>query len=369
MCAHAIRTIPKIDDAPPLAPEDAPLLTILVPAKDEAATIEHGLAAKLSSNYPNLEILVIDDRSTDGTGAIAARVAERDPRVRVIRIDTLPEGWLGKLHALDHGMHEARGEWVLMSDADVAFSPELLNRSISFTRDADFLALMPHFEHVSFAVDALMHDFLRTATLFADANRIADPASSFAVGGGVFNLVRRSAYEKTPGFSWLKLEVGDDVAFGQMMKRSGARCRIADGRNDVHLVLYPSVVTFVRGMTKGAWPVLARFSMVRLTIACGVVFTMNMAPIAMLAWPSAEVRMTAALALAFSIAAAVIANRVFRRAAWPSLFTPFAGAFTAVVMFVAGTRQCIRGGIDWRGTFYANDILRGGQRLKMPWEK
>jgi len=368
---RAIRSLPRLDDAPALDPAQLPLLTVLVPAKDEADTIELALRAKLSTDYPNLEVIVLDDRSSDGTGDIARRVATGDPRVRVLRIDVLPDGWLGKVHALEQGMRVARGEWILMSDADVAMAPRSLGLAMGLAHDADFLALVPHFEHGSLALDALMHDFVRVLTPFGDAERIADPRSSLVVGGGIFNLVRRSAYDKTPGFEWLKLEVGDDMAFAQMMKRAGARCRIADASRDVRLLIYPSVTTFLRGMTKGAWPVLARFSALRLSLATAAALTVHLGPLVLLAAPSPFTRGFAAVALLLSITGAWLSNRYIGRRALPSLFVPIAGAVTALAMYFTGLAQGLRGGVTWRGTFYPSAKLREGQRLEfpLPWDK
>jgi hypothetical protein len=371
LSVRAIRRVPRLDEARPLDPTQLPLLTVLVPAKDEAATIETALRAKLSSDYPNLEVIVLDDRSSDGTGDIARRVAAGDARVRVLRIDTLPDGWLGKVHALDQGMRVARGEWVVMSDADVVMSPRTLGLAMAKANDADFLALLPHFEHGSLALDALVHDFIRVVTPFADAPRIADPTSSLVVGGGIFNLVRRSAYDKTPGLQWLKLEIVDDMAFAQMMKQAGARCCIADASRDVRLLIYPTVASFLRGMTKGAWPVFARFNALRLFLATAAALTVHLGPLALLAVPSPFTRGFAATALILSIAGAWVSNRYIGRRALPSLFVPIAGAVTALAMCSTGLAQGLRGGVMWRGTFYPSAKLREGQRLKfpLPWDK
>jgi hypothetical protein len=363
---RALRSVPRLEDVAPLEDAGAPLLSILVPAKDEAENIEQALRAKLATNYPNVEVLVIDDRSSDGTGDIARRVAAGDTRVRVVRIDTLPDGWLGKVHALEHGMRAARGEWVLMSDADVSLSPRTLGLAMATVKDADFLALLPHFEHGSLGKDALFHDFVRTLTPLADATRVADPSSSLVVGGGIFNLVRRSAYDKTPGFAWLKLEVADDMAFAQMMKRHGARCRIADASRDVRLQMYATVAEFLGGMTKGAWPVLARFSAVRLALVTAVALVVHLGPMALLFASSPYTRGFAATALVLSIMGAWLANRHIGRRAFPSLFAPLAGAVTALAMLAVGLRQGLEGGIRWRGTFYQSSLLRAGQRILMP---
>jgi hypothetical protein len=365
---RALRSMKRLEDTTLLPESEWPLVTMLVPARDEGRTLEAALRSKLAVDYPRLEVIVIDDRSTDATGTIASGFASRDARIRVLRIDELPEGWLGKIHALDRGMCEARGEWVLMSDADVSFSPSALRRAVSFATDADFLALIPHFEHVSFAVDALMHDFLRSVLPFVHADQIADPKSPRAVGGGVFNLVRRSAYERTPGFPWLRIEVGDDVAFGQMMKRSGARCRVANGSRDVRVLLHSSVKDFFRGIGKGVWPVVARFSVTRLVLVCASIFFLHAAPFALLTFPSLPVRILAGTALLCSAGGAVAPAVVTGRRVGPAIFAPLAGLVSATAMLVVGLGQWMRGGITWRRTFYPTAVLRAGQRLVPPWK-
>jgi len=126
-----------------------PKLSIIIPARNEAASIEAAVTSRLAQDYPDFEVCVIDDRSTDGTGAIVDRLAEGDPRVRAVHITELPEGWLGKVHALHRGVSIATGEWLLLSDADVHFAPATLRRAIAHAeaRGFDFVGVFPTMWH------------------------------------------------------------------------------------------------------------------------------------------------------------------------------------------------------------------------------
>src|SRR5207245_2826583 len=127
-----LRRIESLEDVPPAADADCPALSVIVPACNEAATIEPALRSLLSLDYPELELIVLDDRSTDGTGEIVARTAAAEPRLRLLRVDALPPGWLGKNHALHVGSQAASGEWLLFTDADVLFQPDTLRRVMSW---------------------------------------------------------------------------------------------------------------------------------------------------------------------------------------------------------------------------------------------
>jgi cellulose synthase/poly-beta-1,6-N-acetylglucosamine synthase-like glycosyltransferase len=203
-------------------------------------------------------LVIVDDRSTDGTGAIAEAIAARDARVRVEHVSLLPTGWLGKVYALQRGVERASGEWLLFSDADVHFAPGTLRRAIAYleSEHADHLSVMPELRPRTFLVGVVQAAFLRLAVAGGRLATVADPHSSAAVGGGLFSLVRRAALEGTPGFEWLRLEVIDDLALGQMLKTHGAHARVVNAAGSVWLDFYPSVSEFVRGGEKnsfGSW--------------------------------------------------------------------------------------------------------------------
>jgi len=113
------------------APDRWPLVSVLVPANNEQDTLFDAMQSLLRVDYPNLEVVIIDDRSTDRTGAVAEQLAAADPRIRILHIDELPAGWLGKVHALHRGIEVCNGEWLLFTDADVELRRGTLRRALT----------------------------------------------------------------------------------------------------------------------------------------------------------------------------------------------------------------------------------------------
>ena len=207
------------------APLQWPLLSIVIPACNEAANIEASVESLLQQEYPNFELILVDDRSTDGTGEIIDRLALRDRRIRALHVQSLPVGWLGKVHALDRGVTVATGEWFLFTDADVHFAAGTLRQAISWVtaNRIDHLALAPLAVQQSFLLDIVVHTFMLLFLIATRAAGINRPNSRSFVGVGAFNLVRRAAFQRTLGFPWLRLEPCDDVGLGLMVKRTGGR--------------------------------------------------------------------------------------------------------------------------------------------------
>lgn len=227
-----------------------PTVSIVIPARDEGAHVLAALRAKLSDGYPALEVVLVDDRSTDDTGAQARSL--NDPRLTVTRVDTLPDGWLGKVNALQQGLQVARGEWILFSDADVHLAPGTLTRVISWaeTEGVDHVSTLPKIIPAGPAITLALTAFFRFIVTFARLWAVERPDSNAAAGVGAFNLFRRSALEKSEGLSWLKMEIADDMGLGVMLKRSGARQRVLVAQDAVSLEFYPSVRVMARALEK-----------------------------------------------------------------------------------------------------------------------
>ena len=222
---RVVRAVPWLARAAYSPPQTWPKLSIVIPACNEAAALESALGSVLEQDYPDLEIILIDDRSTDGTAAIVDRMAMTDPRIRAFHVLQLPENWLGKVHALDYGTLKSSGSWLLFTDADVHMAPGTLRRAIAYALEnaADHLAVVPDLGQFAFGR-------CQPGTLLPDLH-----GRGASVGRGqseirclhrrgAFNLVRREALNRTAGFDWLRLEVADDMGLGMMLKRSGARC-------------------------------------------------------------------------------------------------------------------------------------------------
>lgn len=208
---------------------DAPLVSILVPARNEQhRVLEHCIRSILAQDYGRFEVIAVNDRSTDETGAILARLAKSDERLRVIEGEELPQGWLGKPYAMQQALNHARGEWILATDADMIFEPAVLRTALDRTLEAkgDALTLIPRFEAHSFWERVMIPTWEWVFLMFTVFYRIDDPKSERAAAIGGFFLIRRTVLDRVGGYEGLKDEVMEDVRLADRIKRSDARLLI-----------------------------------------------------------------------------------------------------------------------------------------------
>jgi glycosyltransferase involved in cell wall biosynthesis len=250
-------------------PRETPSVSVIIPARDEARIIESTVRALLAQTYPSLEIIVVNDRSTDATGEILARID--DPRLTVVSGEEPPPGWLGKPWALHEGSRHARGELLLFIDADVQYSPDAVAAAVARLERSGkaMLALLPHFEmhgfwehvampNLAFFAFALMPLWLSNRTRLAQ----------LAVGGGPGNLVRRSAYDAAGGHEALRDAVVDDVAMARLIRRGGHPTEVVRADEGfVSLHMYHGLREIVDGFTKNMFSVFGRSYIVATAIA------------------------------------------------------------------------------------------------------
>ena len=364
------RSLPALEAFDP-PPGPLPRVSVIVAARDEAETIEPAARTLLAQDDPDLEIVLVDDRSTDGTGAEIDRLADQDERVGAIHVTSLPEGWLGKVHALHCGVAAASGDFLLFTDADVHFAPAALRRAVAWceARGLDYLAALPSLRPVSVWVDAVVSAFLRSFIATMRPWAVADPDSGAFIGVGAFNLVRRSAFEKTPGLEWLRMETADDVGLGLMMKASGARCGVATAFDLVSLTWYGSLGAAARGAEK-AYASAGNCRMTRVLIGATATLAVGVAPVAGIALAALLPTNPAAWALAAVVPVSVAAGALFIR--WgrgrvlPALLGPLVAPVSAGAFIRAGILGWWRGGVRWRGTLYPSEALRAGRRVSLP---
>lgn len=362
------RDVPKLSEDRSPEPAEWPLVSLIIAARNEEAEVEAALRARLADGYPALEVVVVDDRSDDRTGAILDAIAADEPRVKVIHLDALPEGWLGKLYAMHRGIEASSGEWVLLSDADVHFAPGTLRRALAacVSHRLDHFAALPTFRSQRVFLDAVIDVFGRNLIIAGRLWAVSDPASDAAVGGGLFNLFRRAHYDRTPGLPWLKLEVADDVALAQMLKDHGGRTTVFDAQGWVSLDFYSSVRSFVVGVEKNSFAVLGRYSVVRLTLTCLLLLAIDFGWIPSLALPWPAARLLGALTCAAMFATSAVAVRRMGRKVRHVPLLPFATVVFVYASMRAGFMALWRGGVMWRGTLYDTASLRAGSRLRIP---
>lgn len=349
--------LPVLSALPQRALERWPTVSIIIPARDEGAHVREALRAKLADGYPALQVLVVDDRSSDDTGAQARALG--DPRVEVTRIDALPEGWLGKVHALQRGVEASTSEWLLFSDADVHLAPGTLARTIAWAeeRQLDFIGALPSVHAGTPGVVWALQSFMRLIILGARLPLVERADSSAAMGVGAFNLVRRSALAKSPGLAWLKMEIADDMGVGVMLKKSGARCAATVAGDAVSLQFYPSVRAMTKALEKNGaqapWPAMVLGNLALATAELGFYagfFTS-------LWWASALVWLLAAVT-DFTLATWLRAPR------WPAVLPGLGVLPLTFAVARSSIMATLRGGVVWRGTFYSTAAVRAGQRIK-----
>lgn len=347
-----------------------PSLSVIIPACNEDSHIEAALTSLLQQDYPNLEIIVIDDRSTDVTGYIIDRLAAQDTRIKSLHITTLPEGWLGKVHALHQGVQHAHGELLLFTDADIHFAAGALRRAISYAQHtrADHLALLPRVHVNSFWLGVAVRSFGLLFLLTTRAAQVHRPDNNYYIGVGAFNLIRRQTFEQTPGFEWLRMEPGDDAALGMMVKQAGGSTRFALADEDLTVSWYLNLRSMFKGLEKNLFGPGAHYQWWRaLFQICGA-WALVVAPLvgllAGLASGSGVLSVAAAGAIGMHLVFAVMfAEKKPADSVYLLLFP--LGLLLINAMMLRAAYRCLRNqGIDWRGTHYSLAQLRAGQRVK-----
>jgi len=240
-----------------LAPlEDAPTVCLCIPVRDEARELPAALDSWLAQDHPGLQILGVDDGSTDGsTELLRTREAAHPDRLRVLRNDHLPPGWLGKNHALHLATQQPgalAADWLLFADGDVQAGPDLLRRALAFAQSqhTDLLALLPAVDAVGSAERIILPMAASAFLLLVPPHQVPNPRHPAFCGVGAFTLVRRGAYEAVGGHAAAPLEAIDDMMLARRVKAAGFINRVARGGPDLHLRMYHGLGELVRAMRK-----------------------------------------------------------------------------------------------------------------------
>ena len=348
--------------APPRPDADLPRVSIVCAARDEGARVEQAARSLLALDYPGLEIVYVDDRSTDETGAILDRLAQDDARLHVLHVADLPEGWLGKCHAMARGAAIAKGEWILFTDGDVHLRPDALRHAVSLALDvgADHLAVGADLEYHTLGERVFIAYF--SAVFFASQKpwEAPDPKSKAHVGIGAFNLVRREAYDRAGGHEPLRMEVVDDMALGLTVKRAGGRSHLAFHDGYVRVRWNEGVRGLVRGVEKNAFAAM-RYRVGETLLAVFFQFFGTWAPVIGFflpgAWPKG-------FAMAGWVGLALLYRAVSRNmklAWWDFVFAPIGGTLFAYAIVRSMTLTLQRRGVVWRETHYDIGALRRGR--------
>jgi glycosyltransferase involved in cell wall biosynthesis len=347
-----------------------PSLTIVVPARNEEAEIEPALRSLLQLNYPQYEVVAINDRSTDQTGEIMERLAAEPTsqgRLRVVHVKDLPAGWLGKVHAMWTGAQQAglqshpqfKPDWILFTDADCVFAADSVRRAMHYTlnTNTDHLVLFPT-AHMKRLGERMMISFPQVMSNFAMRPwKIRDPKARDHVGVGAFNLVRRTTYEAIGTYEKLRLEVVDDVKLGEAIKKSGLRQDVVFGPGLVTLRWAVGAAGVVSNLEKNLFAFL-QFRIALVLAVCAVTSFFCIGPFAGLLFAAGWARAPFAVAVAMIAIAYSYTGRYMASSPLLFLTCPVAAIVFAYATLQSAFTALRDGAITWRGTKYSLKELK-----------
>ena len=348
-------TLPQFD----VAPEGSPSLTVIVPARNEAVDVAACLQSLLEQDYANLQIIAVDDRSTDQTGTIMEALAAENPdKLHVLHITELPPNWLGKTHAMAFAARHATSDYLLFTDADILFRPDALRRCLAqaVATNADHFVTLPT-PTIKTHGEGMLLGFLQVLGLWATRPWRADnpDAKRDFVGIGAFCLLRSSVYQRLGGFEAFRMEILEDLTLARRVKVMELRQRVGVSPGLVRVHWAPGAMGVVGVMTKNLFAVF-RFHISFLLIACGWLALFYLAPIAFLAWP--QTRIPAVVTLVAIAMLYRLAGRLSGISAWYVVLFPISTSLFIYSLLRSMFVTLKQGGVTWRGTFYPLAELR-----------
>ncbi|HEX8676392.1 MAG TPA: glycosyltransferase, partial [Segetibacter sp.] len=301
----------------------------------------------------------VNDRSTDRTPQILGNFAQRFFHVTVIQLNELPDGWLGKSHALYQAYLNSMEEWLLFTDADVIFRPDTLTKAISYSisQQLDHLVLLPHIHSRS----ALFNSVLATFKIMFDLQyrpwAAKNPHSGASIGMGAFNLVRRTAYETAGTHLRFALHPNDDLQLGEHIKSSGNKQDVLYGDEQIQYEWYNSLNAFINGLMKNAFSSV-NYSFLKAVINSVAALLFFVLPVPVLLISGVPQQQYLAGIILLSQLALYLLKPALHARWWYVLIIPFAAAVISFIMLKSAILTTLQRGIYWRENFYPLSQLK-----------
>jgi len=362
---RTIRAEKRLDDfAAAKLPASPPLVSVVVPAKDEAATLEHTVRSILESEYSRIELILVNDRSRDHTQDTMERLAWEDARVSVVTVHELPSGWTGKTHALFKGAQQAKGDLLLFTDADTVLSWETIAKAVRFfiANNVDMLSLLPQFIQRRFSENAVYPHLALGFSSMYPLNQVNAPDDKAALASGCFIMIRRQAYEQVGTWKRFRHEITEDVALSKTLKSLGLGLKVMRGGDLVRTKPFGGLAdvcrfwkrTFYGGLEKSV-PKILRLTVnyVVLTILFGFFL---LSGVQMLLGNTTGENVALLVLSTLGMSGVVIPYGFIVRQEqgpwWYGLTAPLGMAISAWVAFSALVAVVSGRGISWRGSVY-----------------
>lgn len=354
--------IPVLTQVTPFDGPKFPRVSILFAARDEAAKLPEALASLLALDYPNYEIIAVDDRSEDATLDILNNFAQRDTRLKVVHIAELPQGWLGKPHALEMAYRESAGEWLVFTDADVQFAPDLLRRALALIQQerSDHLTLLAGLDLRGFWEPTAVGYLGVCFALGVRPWRVSNPKSKVYMGVGAFQMIRRSTYEAIGTHRRLAMEVLDDMKLGKLVKQNGFRSGVAPSENFLRLRWQEGIGNVIKGMTKNMFAGFD-FNIAKTLLGVAGIFVISVFPILGIIFARGPAQIAAGVAAAVAMVFEAQLMTQAKASRWFGATHALGAVIVCYIILRSMVVTLARGGVVWRGTFYALEELRRGQ--------
>lgn len=352
---------------PASPPASAPLISVCIPARNEERNIHRCVESALGQDYPNLEVVVLDDRSTDATPTLLQEIASRDSRLIPIHGSDLPAGWAGKPHALYQAAASARGEWLCFVDADTFLAPNALSSVLTKAREteADMFTVMTRQILGSFWEKVVMPLVMTALSVGFSPRKVNDPKRRDAIANGQFIFIKRSVYDVIGGHESVKDQIVEDKAISEQVKWNGYRLVVTDGSQMVSTRMYTSLAEMWEGWTKNIYLGLRDHPSMLLLGAFGATLAL-IAALFLPVWPILGIiwyvngggwMAIGVLLQSMLVWGALISARanvahgmgISRRYAWT---TPLGAGVFAAMMLTSAWKVISGRGVTWRGRTY-----------------
>src|ERR1700730_605024 len=353
--------LPWLSGAPLLPLGDVPQISVIFAARDEAEKLPGAIQTLLAQDYPEFEVVAVNDRSRDQTSKILHEFEHGNSNLKVIDIVDLPQGWLGKPHALVAGFEQSRGEWIVFTDADVHFAPDVLRRAVALAQER-------HWDHLTLLASVEMRGFWEITAIsyfglgFVIGNepwQASNPRSGRYMGVGAFQMVRRVGYEKSGGHRRLHMDVIEDMKLGKLMKMAGLPSGVAVAQDMVRVRWHSGLRNVIRGVTKNMFAAVHYNALFALA-AMALPLIMSVLPFFGLAFATGLARIFAGIAVGAAVL--IHTGMIWTTDASPlyGLTHPLGAVIFSWMLARSAIATLLRGGVVWRDTFYPLEELRKG---------